>query len=87
MFFLACERCPPRPSASNAPTTSRPSAPSTTPFGQPAEGAVLDAIRAACPDILSLVAEEESEVVGHILFSPASATGPDGPVVGMPLCR
>ena len=54
-------------------------------FEQPAEGAVVDAIRAACPDILSLVAEEEGEVVGHILFSPAGAMGPDGPVVGMGL--
>lgn len=54
-------------------------------FGPPAEGAVVDAIRAGCTDMLSLVAEEEGEVVGHILFSPASATGPDGPVVGMGL--
>ena len=51
-------------------------------FGQPEEGAIVDAIRAAIPeDIVSLVAEEDGEVVGHILFSPATI----GEVIGMGL--
>ncbi len=41
-------------------------------FGQPAEAEVVDQIREACDDLLSLVAVEGGEVVGHILFSPAT---------------
>jgi putative acetyltransferase len=39
-------------------------------FGRPGEGAVVDALRAAGAVTLSLVAESEGEIVGHILFSP-----------------
>jgi len=41
-------------------------------FGQPDEARIVDALRAHCPDLLSLVAVDGEEVVGHILFSPAS---------------
>jgi putative acetyltransferase len=41
-------------------------------FGRPAEADLVDALRAAGAVIGSLVAEEEGEVVGHILFSPAT---------------
>jgi len=42
-------------------------------FGQIEEGEIVDRIRAAIPDeIVSLVAEADGEVVGHILFSPAA---------------
>jgi len=40
-------------------------------FGQLDEGRIVDKIRAACEDILSLVAVEDEKVVGHIFFSPA----------------
>ena len=41
-------------------------------FGRPGEADLVDALRAAGAVIVSLVAEAEGEVVGHILFSPAS---------------
>lgn len=41
-------------------------------FGQPDEAALVDALRRGCPDLLSLVAVDRSEIVGHILFSPAT---------------
>jgi putative acetyltransferase len=49
-------------------------------FGQPTEADIVDRLREACPDCLSLVAEEDGRVVGHILFSPATietASGAD----------
>lgn len=39
-------------------------------FGQPTEAGIVDAIRDACSDILSLVARDDGRIVGHILFSP-----------------
>ena len=39
-------------------------------FEGPAEASIVDSLRERCPDIISLVAEEESEIVGHIFFSP-----------------
>ena len=39
-------------------------------FGQPAEANIVDALRANCPDLLSLVASTCGGVTGHILFSP-----------------
>jgi len=44
-------------------------------FGQPAEAEVVDRLRENCNDLLSLVAVERREVVGHILFSPATIGG------------
>ncbi|MEA3278192.1 MAG: N-acetyltransferase [Pseudomonadota bacterium] len=41
-------------------------------FGQHTEGDIVDALRDACPDLLSLVAESDGEIVGHILFSPVT---------------
>ncbi len=40
-------------------------------FGREGEGELVDALRAAGVVIASLVADEEGEVVGHVLFSPA----------------
>jgi putative acetyltransferase len=39
-------------------------------FGQPTEANLVDKLRKACPDALSLVAEDKGCVVGHILFTP-----------------
>jgi len=56
-----------------------------TAFGQSAEAGIVDAIRLACPDAVSLVALDEGRVVGHILFSPVSVSAPAGAVRGMGL--
>jgi putative acetyltransferase len=56
-----------------------------TAFGQPSEAAIVDSIRAACPDAVSLVAVDDSQVVGHIFFSPVFASGERGTKQGMGL--
>jgi putative acetyltransferase len=40
-------------------------------FPTAAEADIVDALRANCPDVVSLVADENARIVGHILFSPA----------------
>ena len=40
-------------------------------FGQPQEAYLVDALRDHCDDLLSLVAVDGDDIVGHILFSPA----------------
>lgn len=47
-------------------------------FGRRNEADLVEAIRAAGAVTLSLVAEEGSEVVGHILFSPVEVESPSG---------
>ncbi|MEN6368789.1 MAG: N-acetyltransferase [Thermotogota bacterium] len=49
-------------------------------FGRAAEGAVVDQLRDACPDAVSLVADEDGEILGHVFFSPVLVTR-DGGVV------
>ena len=44
-------------------------------FDQPLEGRIVDALRAHGVVQLSLVAEVEGRIVGHILFSPVSGPG------------
>jgi putative acetyltransferase len=41
-------------------------------FEESAEADIVDALRDACADLLSLVAESDGEIVGHILFSPVT---------------
>src|SRR5215813_14518101 len=41
-------------------------------FGQPDEAKLVDALRANGKAIISLVAESEGQIVGHILFSPVT---------------
>lgn len=41
-------------------------------FGTPAEGELVDRLRAAHKAVLSLVAERDGQVVGHVLFSPVT---------------
>jgi putative acetyltransferase len=53
--------------------------------GQPAEAGIVDSIRSACPDAVSLVAVDDGEIVGHIFFSPVTVTTTDGVVHGMGL--
>jgi putative acetyltransferase len=46
------------------------------------EAELVDALRASCRDLLSLVAEEEGHVVGHILFTPVVIESPEGSAEG-----
>ena len=54
-------------------------------FGRAAEADIVDKLRGACEDSASLVAEEDGDVVGHVLFSPAIVEGHESSVVGMGL--
>lgn len=40
-------------------------------FGQAEEANIVDVLRNTCPEGISLVAELNKEIVGHILFTPA----------------
>jgi putative acetyltransferase len=53
-------------------------------FGQPAEADLVDRLRQACTDALSLVAEDDA-VVGHILFTPVVVESAGRRVLGMGL--
>ena len=44
-------------------------------FGQIQEADIVDKLRRNCSDILSLVAMTQNQIVGHILFSPATIEG------------
>ena len=44
-------------------------------FGRRAEAELVDAVRASESSVLSLVAEVEDEIVGHVLFSPVTIEG------------
>lgn len=54
-------------------------------FGQPAEADLVERLRHTCADTVSLVAEEEETIVGHVLFTPVVVEGTDERVVGMGL--
>ena len=54
-------------------------------FGQPAEANLVDRLRAACPNVLSLVALSGDHVVGHILFTPVTIQSARGELQGMGL--
>src|SRR5262245_53935669 len=47
-------------------------------FGQPAEARLVDALRAAGAAVVSLVAEIDGEIAGHILFSEVTLDPPRG---------
>jgi putative acetyltransferase len=47
-------------------------------FDQPLEGRIVDALRAHGAVRLSLVAEVDGQVVGHILFSPVTSAQAEG---------
>ena len=54
-------------------------------FGQAAEADLVDRLRQACADSLSLVAEDRAAVVGHILFTPVVVERSGQRIVGMGL--
>jgi putative acetyltransferase len=45
-------------------------------FESPAEARIVDALRGQ-PGVISIVAEEDGTIVGHIMFSPVRLTGAD----------
>lgn len=54
-------------------------------FGQPAEADLVEALRRGCTDALSLVAEDDTVVVGHILFTPVAIESAHRRITGMGL--
>jgi putative acetyltransferase len=75
-------------------TTIRPEQPGDEPavrhvnqaaFPTSVEADIVDALRADCPDLVSLVAEDEGRIVGHILFSPVVLQISSGALHGMAL--
>ena len=54
-------------------------------FGQPGEASIVDSLRNACSDIVSLVADEDHEILGHIFFSPVSVSNAREVTQGMGL--
>ena len=51
-------------------------------FASPVEAGIVDALRTACDDRLSLVAERDGGIVGHILFTPVEIAAGEGPIRG-----
>jgi len=54
-------------------------------FGEPTEATIVDSLRNACPDAVSLVAVEDDRILGHIFFSPAFVSGGHEATRGMGL--
>ncbi len=57
----------------------------TCAFGQPAEADIVDTLRKASPEGVSLVAVCEDKIVGHILFTPAVIEAKEKEIWGMGL--
>jgi putative acetyltransferase len=54
-------------------------------FGQLAEANIVERLRENCPNLLSLVAIQVDQIVGHLLFSPVSIEGDGKNMQGMGL--
>ena len=54
-------------------------------FGDTAEATIVDSLRDACADAVSLVAVEDDRILGHIFFTPAYVIGGHGSTQGMGL--
>lgn len=54
-------------------------------FALPQEADIVDKLRDNCQDCLSLVAEVDGNIAGHILFSPAIIEADSGVIKGMGL--
>jgi putative acetyltransferase len=54
-------------------------------FGQPTEANIVDTLRAACLDAISLVAVSSDQVVGHIFFTPVTIQSEMEAIQGMGL--
>ncbi len=56
----------------------------TTAFTTPEEAALVDALRAGASPLVSLVAEDDGRVIGHVMFSPVTLPGhPDFRLMGL----
>ena len=54
-------------------------------FGQAQEANIVDRLRQSCSELVSLVAVERDNVVGHVLFSPVTIESKDTVIYGMGL--
>ncbi len=54
-------------------------------FGGRDEADLVERLRVSCPDAISLVAEDESQVVGHIIFSPVVIESGNREIAGLGL--
>lgn len=54
---------------------------SKSPLGYHGEADLIEALRSSCADLVSLVAERDGRIVGHVLFSPATIEN------GSAICR
>jgi putative acetyltransferase len=54
-------------------------------FERPEEADLVDKLRLTCPEAISLVAEDDGQVVGHLLFTPALIESEERTVRGMGL--
>jgi putative acetyltransferase len=54
-------------------------------FGQSEEGHIVDKLRKACKETISLVAVFDEKIVGHIFFSPSTILHNDKHIIGMGL--
>jgi len=54
-------------------------------FNSATEADVVDVLRSGAESVISLVAEEDGEIVGHIMFSPVQLTGSAADVRAMAL--
>ncbi len=54
-------------------------------FGHTTEANIVDKLRCSCPDVLSLVAEDDGIIVGHIMFTPVVIDNQKAKVEGMGL--
>jgi putative acetyltransferase len=54
-------------------------------FGRDSEPRIVDLLRTNCPEGISLVAEQEGRLIGHILFTPAHIEGDGKGAEGMGL--
>ena len=54
-------------------------------FRQPDEGRIVDKLRKACQDTISLVAVSGEKIVGHIFFSPAVIRHNNSDLIGIGL--
>ena len=51
-------------------------------FGRDNEAVLVQKLRSACPDCLSLVATENDQIVGHVLFTPVEIESAEGMGLG-----
>lgn len=49
-------------------------------FPSPGEAELVNRLRKTCPTAVSLVAEQEGQVCGHIFFSPVTIENPNAPL-------